>query len=1202
MMKQPLTLQSLRARSHWGRLVLLLALVVPGLARAQSTSVVISEVYGGGGTTGATYLNDFVELYNPTAATVSLTNYSIQYNEGNGGGSYAVVPLGNVSIPANQFLLIKLGPVGSAGTALPAPDVTNALNLDASAGRLALVSNTSALGNSVAAIGGAVVDFVGYGLSANKFEGADPAPAHGGSTSTERKTRAIATATSMAASGQDFLQGNGYDSNNNNLDFVTSAAPTPQNLASEAEIFTPFVQYYNTKNPGGPLSALTTFSTTLDGSGPAPTSFATNFQIFNVGGSARTIAANWAVTGSSAKVVLLTSASFVVPATVNFTGILDLLAGSTLVQENPAPAVLFGSVAATSTVVFAQADAYTVPVLGAPGYGNLTLRNATKLLSSGTTLVRGNLLIDNVSAAAGNFFGGAAASASVLSLGGNLTLSGAVDFGLADERIALLATNTSTPQVLDGNNKTIRLFKLTLPAGQAGLALASGTTNLELGSENGGGYQLASGTTLGVNNNTLSFFPAGKATVTGGGANTGTLTLSPGSSLSFSKNNTVGFGVLRLTAGSTTLTNLVVDGAGGANAAANTLTLPTSLTVNGTLTLNSGVLAIGAGNSLTLNGPLVSGATGQLRGAPNADLFIGGTGALGTLRLPGGAQNNLRNFTLNRAGQTLALASDLLVNTAFVLTDGTLDIGPGNDLYLNGTAFSSLTGFLKGSNSSNLRIGGTGALGNLAFSPLDPQLNIFTLNRPGGTLTITGGALLIARPTLTSGVLGLGPDVALSISGPLVVADPAVALFAGTPSSLLNFTGTGAIGPLAFVPGQNQLEALTMNRSTGAVPTAPLLTDLSVNNLTLTRGCFFAQNGARLIVRPGGGLSGGGNTSYVNALTLPAVTNPITPSVSLNFPLGVDGEYRPLTFKVTDAGSGTGTASYTARQFEVPSPARALPVSLARVSQIRYYNVLREAGGSSTLQSANIRLSYLEGSDRVTAGNANLLRVAKVDPTDPGKWFNVGGQGSGSDITSDEFAASALGDFTLATDAVTPFNNNPLPVALVHFQASRQAAGVRLTWATASEKNSAYFEVQRSLDGQQFASVARVTAQGTSSQLHEYAALDAQAPGSRLYYRLRQVDLDATQAFSPVVAVDGSAAPVALTLYPNPATDRVAAALPAAEGRTYRVLNALGQVLDQGAAAGANPAVEVRRLPAGTYFLELQSATGRQVRRFVKNN
>jgi len=57
-----------------------------------------------------------------------------------------------------------------------------------------------------------------------------------------------------------------------------------------------------------------------------------------------------------------------------------------------------------------------------------------------------------------------------------------------------------------------------------------------------------------------------------------------------------------------------------------------------------------------------------------------------------------------------------------------------------------------------------------------------------------------------------------------------------------------------------------------------------------------------------------------------------------------------------------------------------------------------------------------------------------------------------------------------------------------------------------------------------------------------------------------------------------------------------------AEGRTYRVLNALGRTVSHGPAEAAHPTVEVRQLPAGLYFLELHPATGSQVRRFLKND
>ncbi|WP_317198226.1 lamin tail domain-containing protein [Hymenobacter terricola] len=1180
--------------SVWVQLILLVGLLMPVLGHAQSTSVVISEVYMAGATGGA-YRNDFVELYNKTITNIDLTGYSVQYNPASGGGTYTVISLAGKTIPANGFLLIQFGSA-SGGTSLPSPDISTGSTLANAGGRLALVSNTTALADASPANAAGVVDFVGYGTAVT-FEGGGTAPAVASSSSIERKAQVTSTVASMSGAGPDVTRGNGYDSNNNNLDFVTRTTPEPQSSASMPEELTAVAVFYNTKNPAGALDDLATYSSTADGTGPSPSSFGDNFQRFTISGAGNhTIAGNWKVSGTNTKVMLLANATFTVPATANFTGLLDLGSGASLVEQNATPSVTLGNVDATSTVEYAQAGSYTVPVMGSPGFGNLTLRNGTKLLSAGTTIVRGNLLVNNVGAAGSDVFGGASASASLLSLGGNLTLTGTVGFStLADDRIALTATNTSTAQVLNGGGNPIKLLQVTLPSGQAGLSLATGTSNLELGSSTGG-YQLATGTVLTVNNNTLSFAAGSKASIVAGSANLGALELSPGSSLSFGQTNNANLGTLLVTPASTQLNNLTVNANGGSTAN-NTLTLASSLTVNGMLTITVGTLAIGAGNVLTLNGPM-SAPSGFLRGAIDADLLIGGTGALSTLRMPTGTSGQLRNLTLNRAGQTLALGSGVVVNTVLTLTDGILDLA-GFGLTLNGTVATS-AGLLNGSSTSDLTVAGTGPLGAIGFTPTGGVLDILSLNRPGGTLAIVGSPLTVVRPTLTSGILSLGTDVGLTISGVLVVNDPTVAQFAVTPTSSLNFTGTGAIGPLAFVAGQNQLQGLTLNRLTGTVPTAQLLTNLTVNNLALTRGRIFVQGAAKLTILPGGGLSSGGVNGYVNTLTQAAVTNSTTPSVALTFPLGVDGQFRSLTLTVTD--QVIGTTSYTAHQFEAPSPVRTLPATLARVSQIRYYNVVPEAGGTSTLGSATIRLSYDAANDRVTPANQSLLRIAMTDPADNTKWKNIGGAGSGADILSDPFAPGPLGDFTLATDINTPINSNPLPVELVRFDATRQASGVAVNWATATEKNSAYFEVQRSLNGREFTTVATATGQGTSSQPTAYAALDKTAPAARLYYRLRQVDLDGTEAFSPVVTVAGTNDKVELTLYPNPATDRIIATLPAAEGRSYRVLNALGQVLDHGPADAANPSVDVRRLPAGTYLLELQGATSRQVRRFVKND
>jgi len=96
------------------RILYLIAALLPGSVIAQTaTHVVISEVYGGGGNTGATYTNDFIELYNPTSAAVSLSGWSVQYASATGGFTQTTNLSG--SIPAYGFYLVQEA-VGTGGT------------------------------------------------------------------------------------------------------------------------------------------------------------------------------------------------------------------------------------------------------------------------------------------------------------------------------------------------------------------------------------------------------------------------------------------------------------------------------------------------------------------------------------------------------------------------------------------------------------------------------------------------------------------------------------------------------------------------------------------------------------------------------------------------------------------------------------------------------------------------------------------------------------------------------------------------------------------------------------------------------------------------------------------------------------------------------------------------------------------------------
>ena len=64
------------------RILIVLAMVVfiaGTLFAQQANHLVISEVYGGGGNSGATLKNDFIELYNPTDSIVTIDGWSVQY-------------------------------------------------------------------------------------------------------------------------------------------------------------------------------------------------------------------------------------------------------------------------------------------------------------------------------------------------------------------------------------------------------------------------------------------------------------------------------------------------------------------------------------------------------------------------------------------------------------------------------------------------------------------------------------------------------------------------------------------------------------------------------------------------------------------------------------------------------------------------------------------------------------------------------------------------------------------------------------------------------------------------------------------------------------------------------------------------------------------------------------------------------------------
>lgn len=132
------------------------------LASVSAPTLVISQVYGGGGNANSVYKNDFIEIFNPGSSAVSLAGWSVQYASSSGTSWQATALSG--TIQAGGYYLVQEAAGGGGTTALPTPDVTGGINMSASAGKVVLVQQAAALASGTACpTGGTVVDFVPFG-------------------------------------------------------------------------------------------------------------------------------------------------------------------------------------------------------------------------------------------------------------------------------------------------------------------------------------------------------------------------------------------------------------------------------------------------------------------------------------------------------------------------------------------------------------------------------------------------------------------------------------------------------------------------------------------------------------------------------------------------------------------------------------------------------------------------------------------------------------------------------------------------------------------------------------------------------------------------------------------------------------------------------------------------------------------------------
>ncbi|MEY4927190.1 MAG: hypothetical protein RI894_1626, partial [Bacteroidota bacterium] len=143
-------------------------------------------------------------------------------------------------------------------------------------------------------------------------------------------------------------------------------------------------------------------------------------------------------------------------------------------------------------------------------------------------------------------------------------------------------------------------------------------------------------------------------------------------------------------------------------------------------------------------------------------------------------------------------------------------------------------------------------------------------------------------------------------------------------------------------------------------------------------------------------------------------------------------------------------------------------------------------------------------------GRAYSINIANCPPDLPNQCATI------STFSSLPSVGSPPVSIGLTANSASCITRTTLPVSLLRFVGTNNSCANYLQWATVSELNNDYFDLQKSIDGLNFATIAKIDGAGTTTTLQTYAFTDDNINKNN-YYRLRQIDIDGTAHTLPTL-------------------------------------------------------------------------------------
>jgi len=334
----------------------------------------------------------------------------------------------------------------------------------------------------------------------------------------------------------------------------------------------------------------------------------------------------------------------------------------------------------------------------------------------------------------------------------------------------------------------------------------------------------------------------------------------------------------------------------------------------------------------------------------------------------------------------------------------------------------------------------------------------------------------------------------------------------------------------------------------------------------------------------------------------PDGAGPATGSVTIQFEL--------MTSTGSIAGDGMGLSFVYQSSMLMPTPTNTTTAEGPVASAVGWSEMVDNRTGTDVNVTYNghtfdkrmiITFNQISGLDNATFPNV-WTPVAQVTYYTLGSSVPEGGYVTPEDgATVPQNSLSADGGLSsydfLSPDLNTPLalGSGALPVLFTKFEAVCTNYGAMVSWSTSSESNSSYFELQRSLDGNNWTEVSTVAAAGNSSKAITYQLPDFN--GGKAFYRIRQVDLDGHAIYTNIIRTNCEISSIDMGIYPVPAKDILNVVIRSDKSLKTQLLifDGAGKIVrrtDATLSSGSNTfLLDLRGLPGGLYIIRTSNPT-----------